>query len=311
MDGFGFFNIKMELDVLFTMEISSQAILFLGLIFDIIILMFILLSILLIYSLLIISVESKTFEFGILRMVGLSKSGIIYMILIQSFMFVVPSVLTGFLVAYPSLYYINKGLFSDDMGIDITPHPSAFAITQSLVVGLIIPFISSIIPIQNALSKNLNDSLDLQRSKASGMYVDILDQSKANMTSYVIFGVIGCAYGISIYYLLPLSMLSFNYGMILKIFFFILLGMLFGLSLLAFNIQRFLEIILTYILLCFERKSMKMMVLKNLEAHRPRNKMTSLIYSISLGYIIFNVVSYNLQVKTVEQLTLNDQGSFL
>ena len=73
MDAFGFFSVKMNMDVLFSMEISSQAILFLGLIFDIIILMFILLSILLIYSLLIISVESKTFEFGILRMVGLSK----------------------------------------------------------------------------------------------------------------------------------------------------------------------------------------------------------------------------------------------
>jgi ABC-type antimicrobial peptide transport system permease subunit len=54
----------------------------LGLIFSIIILMFILLSVLLIYSLLMISVESKTFEFGIMRMVGLSKSGIISMIVL-------------------------------------------------------------------------------------------------------------------------------------------------------------------------------------------------------------------------------------
>ena len=64
------------------MEISGNAILFLGLIFDIIILLFIVLSILLIYSLLMISVETKTFEFGVMRMVGLSKSGLVYMIIV-------------------------------------------------------------------------------------------------------------------------------------------------------------------------------------------------------------------------------------
>lgn len=47
---------------------------------DIIILLFVVLSILLVYSLLMISVETKTFEFGVMRMVGLSKGGLINMI---------------------------------------------------------------------------------------------------------------------------------------------------------------------------------------------------------------------------------------
>jgi ABC-type antimicrobial peptide transport system permease subunit len=72
VDALGFFPISIDLDVLKAMEIFSQAILFLGLIFDIIILLFIVLSILLIYSLLMISVETKTFEFGVMRMVGIS-----------------------------------------------------------------------------------------------------------------------------------------------------------------------------------------------------------------------------------------------
>ena len=42
---------------------------------------------------------------------------------------------------------------------------------------------------------------------------------------------------------------------------------------------------------------MKLMVLKNLTAHKVRNKMTSIIYSIALGFIIFLIVSYNLQIK--------------
>ena len=82
VDALGFYPVRIALDVLKAMEIFSQAILFLGLIFDMIILLFIMLSILLIYSLLMISVESKTFEFGVMRMQGLSKTGIIYMIIL-------------------------------------------------------------------------------------------------------------------------------------------------------------------------------------------------------------------------------------
>ena len=45
---------------------------FIGLIFDVIIILFVIISILLIYSLLLISVETKTLDIGIMRMVGLS-----------------------------------------------------------------------------------------------------------------------------------------------------------------------------------------------------------------------------------------------
>ncbi len=82
--------------------------------------------------------------------------------------------------------------------------------------------------------------------------------------------------------------------MILRIFFIILFGMLFGLSLLALNLERTLEIVLTNILIIYESHSMKMMVLKNLTAHKLRNRMTSIIYSLALGFIIFLIVCYNL-----------------
>lgn len=137
----------MQMDVLKQMEIFSQAILFLGLIFDIIILLFIILSILLIYSLLMISVETKTFEFGVMRMVGLSKPGIISMIILQSFLFVIPSVTFGFMVSIPSLGVLYNALFTDDMGVSNNPLPSNFAILQAIIVGVIIPLMSSIAPI--------------------------------------------------------------------------------------------------------------------------------------------------------------------
>lgn len=56
---------------------------------------------------------------------------------------------------------------------------------------------------------------------------------------------------------------------------------------------------------------MKLMVNKNLTAHRMRNKMTSIIYSIALGFIIFLIVSYNLQLKSIQLNQLNRKGAYL
>lgn len=80
-------------------------------------------------------------------------------------MFVIPSVIIGFALSFQSLYAMYKFIFSADMGLDLTPVPSGFAVMQALIIGILIPVFSSIVPIQSALKKNLNDSLDLQRSK--------------------------------------------------------------------------------------------------------------------------------------------------
>jgi hypothetical protein len=304
----GFYSIKLDLDLLGDLEIFSRAIMFLSLVFDIVIMLFVVLSILLIYSLLMISVESKTFEFGVMRMQGLSNSGIVSMVIIQAMMFVAPAVFFGFALAMFNIGTINNLLFKD---METSPVPSSFAVGQAIFIGLVIPLLSSISPIQAALGKNLNDSLDITRSKSKAVMIDIIDPKKTNLASYVSFGTIAVLYGMSIYYFLPLSLLSFNFGMVLKIFFAILVGMLLGLSMLAFNLQRFVEIALTHILLFFEKKSMKMLVLTNLNAHRSRNKMTSIIYSISLGFIIFLIVSLNLEMKTIELMSLQYEGSYL
>jgi pilus assembly protein TadC len=151
-------------------------------------------------------------------------------------MFVFPAVVCGFIMCFPTLHIIDNYIFDPEMGMEQTALPSKTAVLQGLFIGLFIPLVSSISPIKNALSKNLNDSLDTNRSKTQAMYVEILDQDKQNMTSYITFGLISVVYGLSIYYFLPLAMLSFNFALILEIFFFILVGMLFGLSLLAFNL---------------------------------------------------------------------------
>jgi ABC-type lipoprotein release transport system permease subunit len=55
------------------MQLFALGSLNLGLVFSIIVILFTVISVLLIYSLLMISVETKSFENGVLRLVGLSK----------------------------------------------------------------------------------------------------------------------------------------------------------------------------------------------------------------------------------------------
>ena len=118
-----------------------------------------------------------------------------------------------------------------------SPTPHGVAIAEALLVGFFIPLLSSIYPIKVSLSKNLSETLDYQRSKTKAVFITVLQNKNfENMSKYFVFGAITVAYGIGIYYMLPLGMLSLNFGLILWIFFMILLGMIFGLVLLSYNL---------------------------------------------------------------------------
>lgn len=85
------------------METYNIVILLFNLVFDIILLIFIVISILLIYSLLMIGVETKSFETGILRMIGVGKYGTILLVIIHGFLFVLPSIIAAFILCFPAI----------------------------------------------------------------------------------------------------------------------------------------------------------------------------------------------------------------
>ena len=235
----------------------DYALMFIGLIFDILLIIFIVVAILLIYSLLMISVEKKTFEFGVMRLVGLTKFGFVGMILTQAGLFVLPAVLLGFILSFPLIYVMYHTLFDSTLGYMPTIVPSGSAIAGALFVGVLIPLLSSIIPIRRALSKNLNDALDVNRGKTPGVLITFIDNRTKDLVPYMLFGSVSVIFGIGIYYGLPVAMLQLNFGLLLTIFFTILMGLLLGLVLIAINLQGFLEFILMHMLLFWETRAMK------------------------------------------------------
>ena len=102
-------------DVLETMQLFSYGILMIGLIFDIMLIMFVMVSVLLIYSLLMINIETKTFDIGVMRLLGLSGGGFVAMIFVQSVMFVLPSIICALVCVIPTLWAIFSKLQGEEV----------------------------------------------------------------------------------------------------------------------------------------------------------------------------------------------------
>ena len=104
-------------------------------------------------------------------------------------------------------------------------------------------------------------------------------------------------YGFICYYLMPKYLLTVDYGNMLRIFLFMIIGMVVGMCMLVLNLQTIMEWAIVKFYMIFEHQSLKKMVRNNLKHHRSEQKLTSLVYSIAFGMIIFMVAAYTLVLK--------------
>ena len=180
--------------------------------------------------------------------------------------------------------------------------PSPVATVEAVGIGLLIPALSSVIPIKNAVAKSLIESLNTARSTIKGKVVTLESKRVVKVGAYVIFGLLCVVFGITVYIVLPEALLAENADLILKMFFLILLGMILGITLVVANLDRTTLIIMMYLLLFWERKSMRALIKKNLVVHLRINKLTFVIYSLTIGCVIFLFVSLDLVIKAAESL---------
>lgn len=285
--------------------------LYLGLILSVILTILFLLSILLIYSLLMISVETRTFELGVHRMCGMTRVNIVKMLLVQACSYSIPAWVIGLIVSQIAAYVILDSL-EKSVEVPIDKHLDKVGIGVATGLGLVIPLLAAVLPILTALSKNLHDSLDTQHSKTLGVQFNI-ERSEDSSVNYawlaVGFGL--TIIGFLIYYLLPLALLSFNLTLFFNVFFSLLLGMLFGLIMLALNFQHVLERLIVFVFFFWEKTQIPFLVVKNLIAHRLRNRKTSIMYALSIAFILFIVSAYQLEIWTAKARQLKNQGAHM
>jgi hypothetical protein len=102
-----------------------------------------------------------------------------------------------------------------------------------------------------------------------------------------------------IYYLLPKGLINQNIGLLLFVFFTILMGLLLGLILLSYSVQYLIERVMAYLTLFWVDKTDLMLTLKNMSAHRFKNRRSSLLYALSVAFIIFVSVGISIQIQTI------------
>jgi ABC-type antimicrobial peptide transport system permease subunit len=304
-------EIDVELDLLNSLFRIRFFTLYLGLILSVVLTILFILATMLIYSLLMISIETRTFELGVHRMVGMTRCGLVQMLLTQAISFALPAWIAGLLLAQ---FVVNSILTTLETSVEapIDKSLAPTAVVVSTILGLLIPVISSLLPIRNALQQNLQDSLDTRHSKTMAVQISIERSEDTSISpAWVVLGAGMFSFGFLIYYLVPLSLLSFNLALFFNIFFGLLLGMLFGLILLSLNVQHLLESALVGLLLWWERRPIRTMVGKNLSAHRIRNRKTTMMFALALGFIIFITVSFQTELITAKFRILQSKGSYM
>jgi ABC-type antimicrobial peptide transport system permease subunit len=308
----GYAQVYADMPVLRGLGGTETVSMFLGLILNVIIFILLFLCIVLIYSLLMISVETRTFEMGILRMIGMARPSLIALLLTQAFAYAIPAWTVGTILAL-GVYAGAATAVTNITKASVQKLLTADAFGLATLIGLLVPIAASILPIRAALGQNLQDSLDVKHNKTKAVEITLKRGEAIDSGSWtsILIGFGLSVFGAVIYYVLPYGLISANLPLLMNIFLFILIGMLLGLVMIALNLQHMLERFLGWLFLFWESRGIRNLVVKNLVAHRKRNQKTSILYALSLGFIIFINIAYNIQVSSISEDKKRDAGSFM
>ncbi|KRX08929.1 hypothetical protein PPERSA_09033 [Pseudocohnilembus persalinus] len=268
----------------------------------IVVFLLLMLSILLIYSLMLSDIEEKTYEFGMLRALGMKQQSLVYLILIQSLFFAIPGLSLGLLMAYMLNSIVGYLIF--DSGQEISSYQLHYtAIIMALLLGFFIPIISNYFPIKRALGKTLRNSLDLYHRSINEMTVHVIKLEKMGISlPQTIIALTLIFVGLVSYYLAPQAFLNEDFGLFLLIINLIMILMILGFTLLANLFQPILEKLIVSLFICVypKDKGLKSLILKNLKGHAKRNNKTTLMYTVSLAFLIFS--EYSLDEQTLRDI---------
>lgn len=118
------------------------------------------LSSLMIYTLLLSDINTKTFEFGMLRALGFNKQNLASTILFQACVISLPALIFGLAFGSALNASVRKIIFEISR-VYTDYNLTATSVKIAVTIGLIIPLAANIIPLRKALASNLRASLDI------------------------------------------------------------------------------------------------------------------------------------------------------
>ncbi|OUM64971.1 hypothetical protein PIROE2DRAFT_8115, partial [Piromyces sp. E2] len=272
--------------VLFLAVNSSEVLMvFLDELFFSIISVLCLLMVILIYSLLMTDVEEKTFEYGMIRSLGLHHS---------SLFFSIPGIILGVFfckIIYIPVDYIISQYAETSINVTITPS----ALILGIGIGFFIPVFGIVGLVKRALTKTLRDALDIYHHVVSETQVKIQKLEDIGMSlPEIAISIIMVVIGFGVYYGIPTAFVSQNYSLFFRFLTLLLLIMILGETLLGQVVNNILEKLCVSLVIWGSNKKLKIVVRKNLENHFSRNSKTSVMFSLCLAYIIFAAALFSL-----------------
>ncbi|KAJ3038825.1 hypothetical protein HDV00_000313 [Rhizophlyctis rosea] len=267
------------------------------------------LAVILIYSLLLTDVESKTFEYGMLRTLGLKHKSVMGLLVCQAVFFSIPGITLGLIVAY-LLHLPIARLLSNYASSPLSNDLSTSGIILGVVMGTVLPLIGMLHPIRRALSKTLREALDLFHSTVNDTVVVVQRLEKIGMKPLeAAIAAILFLFGFMVYYIVPLTFVLNNVELFFRIMTIILLAMVIGAVLVGQILQSAIETLFASLIVLPHDRPLLHIVNKNLASHARRNRMTALMFTLCLAYIIFVAAMFNVQTASVRGVTEWDLGA--
>ena len=288
-------NLQLRVDATTPVALAMEGFYFLGLflesIFATIVFFMVMLTVMLIHSLMISDVDEKTYEMGMLRALGLRTVSLMQLVVIQSSLYSLPGVTLGLVIG--ALLNVFSRHLTFIYTVSYTTYMIApVAAILGVVIGLLMPLGSNIWAIKRALGKKIRDSLDIFHTGISDVLVKIVKLENFGISAFeTILGLTLVVMGVMTYYLAPAAFIFNRLEIFFMILNIILVGMIIGLAFLCFLIFPMIQTLIVIAFCNIFRFDLKLkpLIMKNMNhSHKKRNAKTSMLFTISLAYLVFS-----------------------
>ncbi|MFX1507118.1 MAG: FtsX-like permease family protein [Promethearchaeota archaeon] len=242
------------------------------------------LATILIYSLNTVSIQEKTREYAMLRTLGINDRKILLILFISQLFGIFWGIFVGILFGFFLSSFITRMLFSniENFTLTITTETIVF----SCIIGGLAGLLSAIKPSFDILNRNIVVSLEFGRS-----YIQEYSITRERHVSRTM-GLLGlglASLGSVFFIILPLLDFLGDPLLSLTLFLFLLLSFLIGCVIMVVGVfSPILERVLVIILLVLKRtKKIGIMTKTFLLKNQRRNSLTSIIFALSLAFILY------------------------
>ncbi|KAJ1505777.1 hypothetical protein HMI54_005656 [Coelomomyces lativittatus] len=259
----------------------------------------VLLSILLIYTLLLSNVEEKTFEFGLLRTLGLAQPRLFLLMFLQAMMFAIPGIVFGIIVClilYVPIDYL-LGRFTE---VPLTLFLDWGAGVLGVTLGLFLPLLGMWVPVRRVLTATLRDALDKYHQSVFDVIVSIKKLNDLGIhQNQTVLALIMVGLSILVFYSGPVSFKMNFLETFMQIMSVLFIVLILGQVLLMHLVQPILQRLILHCIVWGPDCLFKQIIQKNLFAHRSRNHKAALTFTLCISYLLCSGALFQMQLNSL------------